>query len=915
MKRSQSDVHISKSNTSSGGGSTINSLLASGRSYEDLFRELEGDGGGSTGSSLLSDTSYGGGGPTMGPLWGSSSPLVDTIKNESSSSLFLIPDIPVDNKKNLVELSPIPNITQSLSSPSAMLPPQTPEKAKRSLKSSFSSSFLFKNLDHHDSSSGGSNKNKKNNISPFMSSTSLIPTPPSSGPNSLNSSSDSVTGMPSTSVINNPTTNHKKSPLSMSTSSTKQSNSVSKSVTNFFRKSSSNNNLLDPELEHAHLISTNGNQGGSLGSNNSGGVNFISSGTASLKIKSSKDSKLSSDMSDNYIFGDADNRSVLTSSTSSSVVVSSLQNEVDSIGTANINSNNNSNNDDSDYSDDYSDYSDSDEIHNTSGGINTAPSKKENHQQQQQQQQSQNPPRNGKKQQLHLRTKKSHQRSASGSSVKTIREEISDQEKSPRIKESASDPKISLTAAQLEEAEEDLRKSLERRLQRRPTVAELKLDNILLTNDFEDVAQAQKQNELRRQKLFVGTRPAKKVLFYIPAFDKNIDTDLTLSSKDAMERPSSHLQQQMLQSESMLSEFGDESESVCMVLVSPCAGWKREVELDEDTKKNTWACTIDEIENEIKHYEESFCNDKHKNYLAYDPNEDIGPVVISIKREAERTPNYRKLKKKKGDKTANGNGNGSSNHLSTIQSTERKFKTIIRTQEGEDRFYLSSGKASSHELINTIKSFFLPLSHLNFKKISNYTETKKMLQYWENAQITKDYKCGLLYRKNGQTNENQFFSNTDESKEYKEFLEFVGKKVRLRGWTQFKGGLDVKNDSTGQYSIYTTKELAVDDKRFKAQIMFHVSTLLPYYPNDVQQLERKRHIGNDIVVLIFQDANCTPPFRPNMITSEFNHVFIVVQPVIQENQETKYSVSITYKDGVSPFGPSFSSSKIWKKDN
>ncbi len=34
--------------------------------------------------------------------------------------------------------------------------------------------------------------------------------------------------------------------------------------------------------------------------------------------------------------------------------------------------------------------------------------------------------------------------------------------------------------------------------------------------------------------------------------------------------------------------------------------------------------------------------------------------------------------------------------------------------------------------------------------------------------------------------------------------------------------------------------------------MFHVSTLLPLHESDVQKLERKRHIGNDIVIVVFK---------------------------------------------------------------
>lgn len=59
--------------------------------------------------------------------------------------------------------------------------------------------------------------------------------------------------------------------------------------------------------------------------------------------------------------------------------------------------------------------------------------------------------------------------------------------------------------------------------------------------------------------------------------------------------------------------------------------------------------------------------------------------------------------------------------------------------------------------------------------------------------------------------------------------------------------------------------------------MFHVSTLLPYTENDPQQLQRKRHIGNDIVAIVFQEGNT--PFAPDMIASHFLHAYIVVQPI------------------------------------
>lgn len=51
--------------------------------------------------------------------------------------------------------------------------------------------------------------------------------------------------------------------------------------------------------------------------------------------------------------------------------------------------------------------------------------------------------------------------------------------------------------------------------------------------------------------------------------------------------------------------------------------------------------------------------------------------------------------------------------------------------------------------------------------------------------------------------------------------------------------------------------------------MFHVSTLLPFFPDDPQQVERKRHLGNDVVIVIFMDAP-SEPFSPTIIRSQFN---------------------------------------------
>lgn len=87
------------------------------------------------------------------------------------------------------------------------------------------------------------------------------------------------------------------------------------------------------------------------------------------------------------------------------------------------------------------------------------------------------------------------------------------------------------------------------------------------------------------------------------------------------------------------------------------------------------------------------------------------------------------------------------------------------------------------------------------------------------------------------------YNNEHSSPHFEEFLDFLGTRVRLKGFEQYKGGLDTRGDTTGLYSIYT--------EHHSAQLMFHVSTMLPFTPNNKQQLARKRHIGNDMVLSIF----------------------------------------------------------------
>eukprot|EP01097_Dermamoeba_algensis_P005815 TRINITY_DN3673_c0_g1_i1.p1 TRINITY_DN3673_c0_g1~~TRINITY_DN3673_c0_g1_i1.p1 ORF type:complete len:444 (-),score=65.40 TRINITY_DN3673_c0_g1_i1:790-2061(-) len=202
---------------------------------------------------------------------------------------------------------------------------------------------------------------------------------------------------------------------------------------------------------------------------------------------------------------------------------------------------------------------------------------------------------------------------------------------------------------------------------------------------------------------------------------------------------------------------------------------------------------IEDAELDVCFYKDFMSEKAHINLLGDD--DDFGPVIISI------------------DNT----------------------KALVRTKRGDERYIVSG--ASDKDRLKSLFTQFPEISNVKLSKPSVELPSQiTSLTTYENKFITKTYKFGVLYIKEGQKTENEWYSNVETSAAYDEFLAHLGTKVELKGFKNFRGGLDVTNNTTGNFSVYTT---------FQAfEIMFHVATLLPYHESDVQRLERKRHIGN-----------------------------------------------------------------------
>eukprot|EP00043_Microstomoeca_roanoka_P000120 m.26822 g.26822 ORF g.26822 m.26822 type:complete len:853 (+) comp10131_c0_seq1:201-2759(+) len=205
-----------------------------------------------------------------------------------------------------------------------------------------------------------------------------------------------------------------------------------------------------------------------------------------------------------------------------------------------------------------------------------------------------------------------------------------------------------------------------------------------------------------------------------------------------------------------------------------------------------------------------------------------------------------------------------------------RVSTVLKPGKGLDlkRVILAFGRGQPGKVIHSLED----------------PAVQEKLLTLEEQEGAVNFKIGILYAKPGQMTDDEMFSNEIGSDEFVKFYESMGTKIELLDWKGFRGGLDVKNGSTGKESIHTVE--------FGKEIMFHVSTLLPYSKENPQQLERKRHLGNDICNIVFQEGESTD-FRPELIKSQFNHIFAVVTLL----PDKSYHLQVYTKQSVPEYGP------------
>ncbi|KAM8921602.1 signal-induced proliferation-associated 1-like protein 1 isoform 2-T2 [Pelodytes ibericus] len=276
------------------------------------------------------------------------------------------------------------------------------------------------------------------------------------------------------------------------------------------------------------------------------------------------------------------------------------------------------------------------------------------------------------------------------------------------------------------------------------------------------------------------------------------------------------------------------------------------------------------------YFRKYFYQKEHWNYFGSDEN--LGPVAVSVRRE----------------KLEDAKENGPQYNYRVIFRTSELMTLRGSVLEDAVPSTAKHGTARGLPLKEVLEHIVPELNVQCLRLAFNTPKVTEQLLKLDEQGLSYQLKVGVMYCKAGQSSEEEMYNNEAAGPAFEEFLQLLGERVRLKGFEKYRAQLDTKTDSTGSHSLYTTYK--------DYEIMFHVSTMLPYTTNNKQQLLRKRHIGNDIVTIVFQEPGAEP-FSPKNIRSQFQHVFVIVRAHNPCTDSVCYSVAVTRSRDVPAFGP------------
>jgi len=288
-----------------------------------------------------------------------------------------------------------------------------------------------------------------------------------------------------------------------------------------------------------------------------------------------------------------------------------------------------------------------------------------------------------------------------------------------------------------------------------------------------------------------------------------------------------------------------------------------------------------------------------------------GPVCISIQKEPDSSATESELAQNSliaGGAVAQMNGEGKMEGT----ANNKVYRVLFRTKNNDKTVLLGVNNikmrkrekyARSDDLLAAFKRYFDPFQTKNLYVIRDQ-RSHKVFADLEAKLTSNSSKFGVLCALEGQ-GETEMYNNLSDSLPagFETFLDLLSDKIDMLNWKRYRGDLSTKVSQTSRFTDYRGHE-----------IMFHVSNYIKYQEvTDAakQQWERKRFLGNDIVILVYYEGKT--PLDPSTFVSNFNHVFALVQPVVVGGKP-HYRLHMSYKYGVDKSHPYLPEDPIFPRE-
>ena len=248
---------------------------------------------------------------------------------------------------------------------------------------------------------------------------------------------------------------------------------------------------------------------------------------------------------------------------------------------------------------------------------------------------------------------------------------------------------------------------------------------------------------------------------------------------------------------------------------------------------------------------------------------------------------------------------GNESETASTAATMTSSSAISSDEDDEDMEFVSVDVDDEREL-PALKTPFVSsrrlLAHLgclsNAREVAELRAGAKLdrsLRMLDKMPERSTHKIGVVYVGPGQgDDQSAILANEQGSDAFRSFLASLGWNVDLVRHTGYMGGLD-RRQLAGRHAPYYCDSAC--------EVMFHAPTLMPNSASDAQQIHKKKHVGNDMVNIVWIEAE--RDYQPFTITSKFNHVTIMLEPVRDVPSLTRVRIHIkaSERGKLGPFGP------------